>query len=155
MAYTILKFLHVLGVVLLVGNFTVTAVWKVFANRTRSHQIVAFAHRLVIATDWTFTLGGVVLVVVGGYGMVYVGQLDVLEPSWLLWSQILFLISGLIWLIVLIPIQSAQAGELANSTVANGVTNTYRKLSRRWIAWGVAATVPMVAALFLMIIKPF
>ena len=53
--YPVLKFLHVLGVILLVGNVTVTAVWKVFADRTHNAVVVAFGQRLVTITDWFLT----------------------------------------------------------------------------------------------------
>jgi uncharacterized membrane protein len=41
--YLLLKSLHVLGVVIFLGNIIVTAVWKAFADRTGSPAIVAYA----------------------------------------------------------------------------------------------------------------
>ena len=34
MSYEIAKFVHLTGVVMLMGNITVTAIWKYFADRT-------------------------------------------------------------------------------------------------------------------------
>ena len=67
--YSVFKLLHIIGLVLLVGNVTVTSVWKVFADRTGQPAIAAFATRMVIVTDWFLTLGGVALLAVGEYGM--------------------------------------------------------------------------------------
>ncbi len=39
--------LHVLGVVVFLGNLVVTAVWKTLADRTRDASVVAYAQRLV------------------------------------------------------------------------------------------------------------
>jgi uncharacterized membrane protein len=39
--YLLLKSLHVLGVVIFLGNIIVTAVWKALADRTGSLAIVA------------------------------------------------------------------------------------------------------------------
>ena len=71
MTYIICKFLHVLGTVLLVGNVTVTSVWKVFADRTRSPIVLRYAQRLVTYTDWSLTGGGILLIMFGGYGMAW------------------------------------------------------------------------------------
>lgn len=79
--YLALKFMHLLGVVLLIGNVAASAVSKVFANRTDDAVVVvvvvvvAFAQRLVSFTDGSHTLGGVVLMTVGGYGMAVVADL--------------------------------------------------------------------------------
>ena len=65
MAYDILKFLHVTGVVMLLGNITATAIWKFFADRTGEARIIAFAQRLVTITEWSLTFWGVVLTIIG------------------------------------------------------------------------------------------
>ena len=82
--YLALKSLHILGVVLFVGNIIVTGWWKVQADRTRHPAIVAFAQRQVTMTDWLFTFGGSTLVVVGAYANVYLHDLP-LDAPWLVW----------------------------------------------------------------------
>jgi uncharacterized membrane protein len=155
-SYAFFKFLHLLGTVLLVGNVTATSVWKVFADRTRQAGTVAFAQRLVTYTDWALTGGGIVLMMVGGYGMVLKAGMPVMSLMalpWLLWGQVLFLASGLVWLFVLVPIQSAQSRMAVAFADGGAIPVAYWSLSRRWIAWGVVATVPLVAALYLMVMK--
>lgn len=148
------KFLHYLGIILLAGNITVTAVWKVFADRNGNWRIVQFGQRLVTGTDFGLTIPGIVLTMIGGYGSLYVMGYSLLEPAWLLWSQIMFVTAGVIWLFILVPIQIRQA-RLANSwTGQEGVTDEYRKLSRRWITWGLISTVPLCIVLWLMVAKP-
>jgi uncharacterized membrane protein len=58
MSYDVLRLLHLLGVVLLLGNVTVTSDWKLYADRTRDPVVIAFAQRLVTITDWFFTFWG-------------------------------------------------------------------------------------------------
>ena len=67
MAYEIAKFLHLTGVVMLMGNITVTAIWKYFADRTGQPEVLSFAQKLVTYTDWSMTLWGAVLIMGGGY----------------------------------------------------------------------------------------
>ena len=76
-----------------------------------------------------------------------------LTLHWLLASQVLFVIAGLIWLLLLVPIQVRQA-RLARNFVGNDVGDEYRTLSRRWLVWGLISTLPLLAATWLMIAKP-
>ena len=153
-SYEAWKFVHVLGVILLVGNVTVTSVWKVFADRTREPRTIAFAQRLVSGTDWVFTGGGIVLMIGGGYGMAFGARISLTGAGWLLWSQVLTLVSGLIWLGVLLPIQVRQARITASEGErGRALPERYWRLARHWIAWGVTATVPLALALWMMIAK--
>ena len=130
------KFLHYLGVILLAGNITVTAVWKVFADRNGDWRIVQFGQNLVTGTDFGLTIPGILLTMIGGYGSLWVLGYSLFEPACLLWSQIMFILAGIIWLFILVPIQVRQA-RLANEwTQQNHLTDEYRRLSRRWITWG-------------------
>ena len=153
-AYYILMFVHYTGIVLLVGNITVTAVWKVFANRTGDPQIIAFGQRLVTGTDFGLTIPGIALTMIGGYGCAVLMDYALFEDAWLIASQILFVIAGLIWLGILVPIQIRQA-RLARGFEQGGVIPAeYHALSRRWIIWGLISTVPLVLVLWLMVSKP-
>ena len=151
MAYEIAKFLHITGVVMLMGNITVTAIWKYFADRTGNAEVLGFAQKLVTYTDWSMTVWGVLLLMGGGYAMVFLVNWP-LTLHWLLWSQILFVVAGLIWLLILVPIQIKQA-RLARAFAGLDVGDEYRQLSRRWLIWGLISTVPLVIATWLMIAK--
>jgi uncharacterized membrane protein len=150
-AYDIAKFLHITGVAMLMGNITVTAIWKFFADADGRPQVLAFAQKLVTYTDWSMTVWGVILIMGGGYYMVIAAGFPLHQP-WLLWSQILFVLAGLIWLFLIVPIQIKQA-RLAKS-FGDDVGEAYRALSRRWLTWGLISTVPLVAATWLMVAKP-
>ena len=152
MAYEIAKFIHITGVVMLMGNITVTAIWKYFADRTQRPEVLAFAQKLVTYTDWSMTVWGVALLMGGGYFMVFFANWP-LTQHWLLWSQALFVAAGLIWLLVLVPIQIKQA-RLAAIFSDDDVGDEYRQLSHRWLIWGLISTVPLLAATWLMIAKP-
>jgi uncharacterized membrane protein len=153
MSYSVFKFIHLIGIVLLLGNVTVTAVWKVFADRTGCPLTVARAQRMVIYTDWAFTGGGVVLTAGGGYAMALNAGMALFDVGWLLESQVLFALSGGVWLFVLIPIQTAQSRLAADFTADAPIPQQYWRLSRLWLWWGIGATVPLVAAMFVMVAK--
>ena len=155
MAYEIFKFLHITGVVMLMGNITVTAFWKVFADRTGDARIVAFAQKLVTYTDWSLTVWGIVLTMVGGYGAAWVAGIDLIATGWLFWSQLLFVAAGLIWLLILVPIQMRQGRQAKIFAAGGAIPDAYKRDSRTWIVWGLISTVPLVAALWVMIAKPW
>ncbi len=145
---------HVLGVVLFLGNIVVTAVWKVLADRTREPRVVAYAQRLVTVTDVAFTATGAALIAVSG--QVLADDLGGVSggPSWLTWGWALFVASGVIWLVALIPIQVRQARLARRFRDASTVPDRYWHLSRLWAGFGALATVLPLANLYLMIVKP-
>ena len=150
MLYSFLKFIHVLGVVVLLGNGTITAFWKVFADRTKDASLIAHAQQAVSVSDWLFTLTGIAMIIGGGYGMVYVAGLDPLS-SWLVKAQVLFMISGLMWLGILVPLQVRQARAARQFKDGSSIPDAYWRDCRSWLVWGIAATVPLVAAVYVMI----
>lgn len=154
MLYAALKSLHVLGVVLLVGNAIVTLIWKVAANRTGDRRIIAFGQRLVTLTDWWLTVGGVVLVILGGYGAAGVAHMDVFGQRWLIWGQILLALSGALWAFILVPAQIRQARQARGFADGGEIPETYWRDDRRWSRWGILATLILIAAIWLMVEKP-
>lgn len=154
MTYEFFKSVHLLGVIILLGNVTVTAVWKVFADRTGDAVVVAFAQRLVTLTDFSLTMSGITLVIGGGYGMALVAGINPFAPGWLVWGQLLFVLSGLIWLGILVPLQIRQARAARAFVPEAPVPEPYRRDARRWIVWGIIATLPLFAAVWVMTAKP-
>ncbi len=152
--YDLLKFLHITGVVMLMGNITVTAIWKFFADRDGRPQVLGFAQKLVTYTDWAMTVWGVILTMGGGYGMAWLAGIDLFGSRWLAGAQLLFLIAGLVWLARIVPLQITQARLARDFADGGAVPAAYRRASRAWLAWGLVATVPLVAATWLMVAKP-
>jgi len=152
--YTTFKSIHLLGVVLFLGNIIVTGFWKYWADKTGNPAVVGFAQRLVTLTDWTFTFGGVVLILVGGYGMASAGGLDLAGPNWLVLAQNIFIASGIIWVGILIPIQIWQARLARQFENGGEIPALYLRLNRHWYFWGIMATLIPMANLYVMVAKP-
>ena len=152
-SYDLFKILHLLGVVVLLGNVTVTSFWKLFADRSGDPRIVAHAAELVILTDWVFTLGGIVALVVGGFGAAWAAGMNPFGAPWLVVAELLFVLSGLIWLFVLVPLQRRLARQARAFRDGGAVTAAYRRDSRRWLVWGLVATAPLLGAVHVMVAK--
>jgi uncharacterized membrane protein len=154
MTYLAFKVVHITGVVLFLGNIIVTGAWKVLADRTGDPRTIAFAQRLVTLTDWIFTLGGVILILIGAYGMVLTAGLDPLGPLWLIAGQSLFIASGIIWVAILIPVQIKQARQARAFASGGAIPEGYWRLCRLWVIWGTIATLLPLANLYFMVVKP-
>ena len=153
MSYDAFKVVHLAGVVIFLGNIIVTAMWKVLADRTGDPRIIAYAQRLVTITDWIFTAGGAALIVLGAYGMVFTAGLDPTQ-FWLALGQSLFVASGVIWIAILIPTQIVQARQARAFAAGGSIHDTYWRHSRRWLIWGIIATLLPLANLYVMVFKP-
>ncbi len=154
LSYAGFKIIHMLGIVLFLGNIIVTGVWKAFADRTGKAEVIAFAQRLVTLTDWVFTLVGAILILIGGYGMAAVAGYDLKETSWLVWAQGVFIASGVIWVVILIPVQIRQARLAHGFENGGAIPESYWRLNRQWYFWGVLATIIPLANLYVMVAKP-
>lgn len=143
------KVVHVLSACLFLGNVIVSGTWAALAERTRNYEVVAFSNRLVLVTDLMFTLTGALLVV--GTGSLMARSYGGAESqSWIAWSYALFAISGLIWAVVLVPIQLRQRKLLKRD---RAITPEYLRLSRIWQISGAIATIVPLPILYLMITK--
>ncbi len=151
-SYLWLKTIHILGVVLFLGNIIVTGWWKNMADRTRNPQIIAFAQRQVTLTDFVFTAGGAGILFVAGTVNVAIHHLDY-SSKWLTHGMAMFLLSGLIWVTILIPAQIKQA-KMAREFASTGVIpDQYWKLCTTWNIFGVIATLLPLSNLYWMVFK--
>ncbi len=147
------KLVHFTGIIIFLGNITVTAVWKVLANATNEPKIIAYSQRLVTITDIIFTLGGVVLILGSGYVMAekYGG---VYGNGWLTTGFNLFSASALVWVVILIPVQVMQS-RIANTFKDGGnIPRRYWTLSNIWLVAGIIATILPFSVLYFMVFKP-
>lgn len=145
------KVLHVLSACLFLGNVVVSGTWAFLAERTRNFEVISFSNRLVLITDVMFTLTGALLVVYTGSLMSHRYEgVPAASQAWITWSYMLFGLSGLIWALVLVPIQLRQRVLLKRT---HAITPEYLKLSRIWQISGALATVIPLPIVYLMIIK--
>lgn len=146
-----IKVLHVLSACLFLGNVVVSGTWALMAERTRNFEVISFSNRLVLITDLLFTMTGALLVVYTGSLMSqrYLGVPDA-PQIWITWSYRLLGLSGVIWALVLVPIQLRQRQLLKRH---QAITSEYLRLSRIWQISGAVATIVPLPIVYLMIVK--
>jgi uncharacterized membrane protein len=152
--YQLLVYAHILGVILLAGNITITAFWKVLADMSRDARLIAYATRAVIIADWLFTVPGIVLTLGAGVAIALMGNWPLLEVSWLSWSVVWFVVAGILWLVFLIPLQIKQNRAARLFAQTGDIPQSYWAYARLWITIGLIATVPLLIILYLMVVKP-
>ena len=154
MMYLVLKAVHVLGVVLFLGNIITGVFWKVHADLSGDLRARAQALDGIIRSDALFTVPGVLLIIASGVWLAIVGKLPLLRTDWILWSIILFAISGAVFGGRVGPLQKKLLANVRAGLDGQWNESEYHKLSRGWQAWGIVATAAPVIALFLMVLKP-
>lgn len=151
-SYLALKSLHIVGVVLFLGNIIVTGWWKVAADLTGNPTIIAFAQRQVTVTDWVFTLGTSTLVGAAGLGNALLHDIALTSP-WILSGSGLFLASAVIWLAVLVPVQSRLTRLTRAFAADTAIPTAYWRLERWWLIFGTIAILLPLAVIPIMVWK--
>ncbi|MFC4809318.1 DUF2269 family protein [Paenibacillus sp. GCM10023250] len=150
-----LLLLHLLGVVVFVGNIVTAAFWKVRADIGKNPVAIHAAVKSVMAADYAFTLPGLLLIIVSGVLMASREHLPMHGMNWLTASLALFAVTGIIWLAVLIPLQRAMIHHSAEGIQRGTVTEAYARASRQWAVFGISATLLPLVILYLMVSKSF
>lgn len=153
--YLIIKWLHILSSVLLVGTGFGSAFYMFFANRSGSLAAQAVVTRLVVRADWWFTTpAGIVQPISGFYLMSLTGWSLSWDTPWILASLILYLIAGLCWLpVVWLQIRMSQMAEQALRQ-STELPEKYFRYARRWELLGYPAFIAMLGIYYLMVNKP-
>jgi uncharacterized membrane protein len=153
-AYLLFKALHIIGVVVFLGNITVGIFWKSIADRSKSPAIIAHTLAGIIGADRVFTFPGIGAILVGGIGAALIGHLPFLSTGWLVWGIGLFILSG----IAFGPASGAQRTMLtiAQAGVATGKFDweRYHMAEGVWNIWGTVALILPLVALVIMVLKP-
>lgn len=153
-SYLILKAVHILGVIIFLGNIIVTGWWKFMADKHGDPVVVAFAQRQVTLTDFAFTGGGVAVLFIAGISNVMMHHMDIFAVRWLLWGFGILTLSGAIWVGVLIPIQYQQARMARDFENGGEIPAEYWRLNRLWYIWGIIDTLIPLSAIYWMVMKP-
>lgn len=152
-AYPIVKTLHILSSVLIVGTGFGTAFYLFFTNRSNSLDAIAVVSRLVCRADWWFTTPAAIFQPLSGFWLAYAAGFDLRAP-WLLISIGLYVFAGACWLPVL-WLQHRMA-HVAAATVAarKELPASYWADAHKWELLGYPAFIAMIAIYALMVTKP-
>jgi uncharacterized membrane protein len=153
MTYLILKYLHVLGAIVLFGTGFGIAFFMLAAHRSGDVGHIFRTAKAVVLADFLFTATAVVVQPVTGVLLTRELGLPLAE-GWILLSLILYVVAGLSWLPVVW--MQIRMRDLAASALRQGMPlpRDYHRLFRLWFLFGFPGFGSVAAILWLMIAKP-
>lgn len=151
--YLLVKWLHIVSSVVLVGTGFGSAFYLFFANRSASLEARAVVARLVVRADLWFTTPAVIVQPLTGIWLAHTAGWPLTTP-WLAASLALYLLAGACWLPVL-WLQLKMARDVETAVAAGRPLSVqYRRWQRGWELLGYPAFAAMLAVFFLMVNKP-
>jgi uncharacterized membrane protein len=152
MTYLILKWVHILSAILLLGAGAGSAFYVWRANREGNLHAIRFVLRNVILADWLFTVPPIALMPVTGIWLMRING-AAFSDLWIWLSLALFVIAGLCWVPAAFLQYKMKA--LADNTLdKENLPASYWQYERLWRILGVAAFPAVLAIFTLMIFKP-
>lgn len=152
--YFLVKFLHILGAIVILGTGTGIAFFMLMAHRTHDVAFIARTASVVVIADAIFTLSAVILQPVSGGLLMLLSSTSIAE-RWLLASLALYAIAGLFWIpVVFMQIEMRDLARKAAAQRAS-LPARYFVLFRRWFTFGFPGFGATMLILWLMIAKPF
>ncbi len=151
--YLAVKYLHVLGAIVILGTGSGIAFFMLMANRSHDAGLVARTARIVVLADFLFTATAVALQPVTGYVLMRATGAR-LTDSWIAGSLALFAVAGGFWLPVVWMQRRMQRLAEAAATARTPLPPAYHRLFRLWFIYGFPGFGSVLLILWLMIAKP-
>jgi uncharacterized membrane protein len=151
-AYFLLKYLHVLGAIIILGTGIGIAFFMLMAHRAGDVAFIARTAAVVVVADFLFTLTAVVAQPITGVALMAMTSTSLWDP-WLTTSLALYVVAGLFWVpVVFMQIEMRDlARDAALAKVA--LPPRYFTLFRRWFLFGIPGFGAVMLILWLMIAK--
>lgn len=151
--YLLLKWVHILSSVALVGVGFGSAFYMYFANRTRNVAAIAEVSRLVVRADYWFTAPAAIIQPVTGITLASIADYP-LTTTWLLVTYALFILAGVCWLaVVWLQIKMAEMARIAASDNTD-MPPRYWRYALMWERLGMLAFPAMLIVYGMMVFKP-
>jgi uncharacterized membrane protein len=152
--YFIIKYLHVLGAIVILGTGSGIAFFMLMAHRSRDATFIARTASTVVFADMLFTLSAVIAQPITGGVLMMLSSTSPAE-GWLATSLALYAVAGLFWVPVIF--MQIEMRNLARVAAEKGepLPPRYFALFRRWFAFGIPGFGSVMTILYLMIAKPF
>ncbi len=105
MDYIYFKLIHVLAVMIYLGNIIAGLFWLRIAKKIKDLKIITFTVKSIRDADRYFAIPGVIVITAGGFLAAIFDHYPILHSGWIFWSIIMFSISGLAFAFRVAPLQ--------------------------------------------------
>ncbi|AKQ65905.1 hypothetical protein A176_002817 [Myxococcus hansupus] len=151
--HNVLKLLHLIAVVVFLGDIIVTAVWRLLADRTREPRVMAYALRLVQFTDTYLLVPSVFALAATGMLRAYLLDISLWTNPALAAGQVCFMLCGVVWSQTLRPIQARQLAMAEAFSDSESSFDDYLLLTKKWFRWGIVAMALAFGSMALMTLR--
>ncbi|HXX26735.1 MAG TPA: DUF2269 domain-containing protein [Pseudolabrys sp.] len=153
MLYLVVKYLHVLGAIVLLGTGVGIAFFMLMSHLSGDAGHILRTARTVVLADFLFTATAVVAQPLTGLWLAYASNMS-LGDLWLLLSLVLYGVAGLFWLPV-VWMQMRMRDLAAEAVAADApLPAAYHRLIRLWFLFGIPGFGAVLAIVWLMIVRP-
>lgn len=154
MLYFLVKFLHVLGAIVILGTGSGIAFFMWMAHRSGDAAFIARTAAVVVLADMIFTLSAVIAQPVTGGILMLMSQTSFTE-GWLATALVLYAVAGVSWVPVIF--MQREMRDLARVAAEKDapLPPRYFTLFSRWFWFGIPGFGSVMAIVYLMIAKPF
>ncbi|MGM9425090.1 DUF2269 family protein [Hydrogenophaga sp. MI9] len=152
--YLLLKTLHIVSSVVLVGTGFGSAFYLFMTNRSGSVAAQAVVSRLVVKADWWMTTPAVIVQPLSGIALAHLAGWPLTTP-WIALALGLYVLAGLCWLpVVALQLRMARIADAAARSGQTLLPIAYWRMARWWEGLGYPAFAAMVVVFWLMVFKP-
>ena len=152
-SYFLIKFVHVLGAIVILGTGSGIAFFMVMAHRSGDAAFIAKTAGVVVTADALFTATAIVVQPITGGLLMWWDGMSTPEP-WLTGALALYAVAGLFWVpVVFMQIEMRDLARRAEQD-RTPLPPRYFALYDRWFMFGFPGFGSVALILWLMIAKP-
>ncbi len=152
--YSHARFLHIAAATLFLANAVVGILWEKRSLASGSKEIILHTYNTVAFLDSRFSSPLIILSLLGGLSLTFSSG-ELWQIGWLSAGFLLFLLSGIFWIVSDIPTQYRIKRLISglkpeDQTLPDELTRLLKM--RLWIS--MAGVIPLIIVLILMVYKP-
>jgi len=152
--YFLVKYLHVLGAIVILGTGSGIAFFMLMAHVSRDAAFIARTASVVVLADMMFTLSAVIAQPITG-GILMMLSSTAFSEGWLAASLVLYAVAGAFWVpVIFMQMEMRDLARVA-AEKSQPLPPRYLVLFRRWFLFGIPGFGSVMIILYLMIAKPF
>ena len=152
--YFVVKYLHVLGAIIILGTGGGIAFFMLMAHRGGDAAFIARTASTVVFADMLFTLSAVIAQPITGGVLMMLSSTSSAE-GWLATSLVLYVVAGLFWVpVIFMQMEMRNLARVA-AEKSQPLPPRYFALFHRWFLFGIPGFGSVMTILYLMIAKPF
>jgi len=154
MSYEVLKLIHLLSMLLLLGIGSGSAFYKYITDKKGSLEAVVHINRQVVLADWLFTTPSAIIQPLSGIALAHLLGYSLSTP-WILYSLILFGFSGILWLgAVYLQIRMRDIS-IESLEAQKELPPLYFRYARIWFLLGIPSFLAMFSVMLLMVFRAY